>query len=213
MTNVATTVYSLKNPLEVSNYPMRKRSAAELAEYKRVLTQRKIEKAETEALRRLNLLDVHVEEEDETAEHEKDPSAANPADGTAADEEPEELVEADEEEVDEEAEEEAEANRILYTPQELTTLLRKRNQIILLTNEIFERKAQFNKEFEEVLTSKKQVIEKIKEKNARVLKICKELKITQELFEPRLATLEEPEQLLEVCIGQIYSVCDTYVVG
>lgn len=59
-------------------------------------------------------------------------------------------------------------------------------------------KDKFNKDFDEVLGLKEIEISRIIEKNNRILKIARDLKMEQTVVEPSLDSDEQPERLLVV---------------
>ena len=59
-------------------------------------------------------------------------------------------------------------------------------------------KETFNKEFEEVFRLKEAEIARIKEKNVRIRKIINQLQLDEELVQPSLLPVEQPESLLTV---------------
>ena len=56
----------------------------------------------------------------------------------------------------------------------------------------------FNKEFDECLRQKVIEISRIKERNMRIRKIARDLKLDEVIVEPSLDTDEDPEKLLTV---------------
>jgi len=65
-------------------------------------------------------------------------------------------------------------------------------------------KEQYNKDFDDVMKKKEQEINKIKEKNKRIIKITEDLSMPDKVFQPELGPIEKPEMLLvtndsEVC--------------
>lgn len=82
---------------------------------------------------------------------------------------------------------------------------KKRQQMILLENSIFNLKADFNKKLEELkLVRKIAIIELCNEKNARLAEINKELGIEEELFFPTIhEELEYPENYYKVHMEDI----------
>ncbi len=101
---------------------------------------------------------------------------------------------ADDEEVEED---------VLYTPLQLTTSQRKRTQVLLLEDQIREKRKVFNKHFEDMFGAKIDSIRKIQEKNQRIHKICAELHISEATEDPSMHVLETPEKLLEVADDEV----------
>jgi len=87
---------------------------------------------------------------------------------------------------------------LFYEAQELYTEPRKRMQIELLREMIFELKRQFNKEFGELEQYKEDQVFLIKEKNDQIRELLTNLKHEEELFEPPTHPLEMPEHIFEV---------------
>ncbi|XP_033756153.1 cilia- and flagella-associated protein 43-like [Pecten maximus] len=90
------------------------------------------------------------------------------------------------------------ANELFYSQFDLHTREQKTTQIILLEDAIHRIKLTFNKEFEEVYQRKLQDISKIKEKNKKIIKNMRDLSINEEIIEPELSVLENPESILTV---------------
>lgn len=73
---------------------------------------------------------------------------------------------------------------IIYEPFELYTDIRKRNQIEIIKNVIFELKKDFNREFEDLEKNKEDQLFVIKEKNDSIREILSNLKQKDNIFEP-----------------------------
>lgn len=73
---------------------------------------------------------------------------------------------------------------MLYEPFELFTDVRKRNQIELIKEVVFELKRDYNKEFVDLEKFKEDQGFAIKEKNEAITELLENLKQTEELFEP-----------------------------
>eukprot|EP00927_Polykrikos_kofoidii_P006002 TRINITY_DN12424_c0_g1_i1.p1 TRINITY_DN12424_c0_g1~~TRINITY_DN12424_c0_g1_i1.p1 ORF type:complete len:1741 (-),score=441.52 TRINITY_DN12424_c0_g1_i1:44-5266(-) len=86
----------------------------------------------------------------------------------------------------------------LYEPFELLTNSRRRLQIILLQSLAAEYRAAFNKLFKLGQAEKKDVIEQIQGKVARIRSILAELGIEEDVPEPKMHDLEDPEAVLNV---------------
>lgn len=82
---------------------------------------------------------------------------------------------------------------------------KKRQQMILLENSIFNLKSDFNKKLEELkLIRKTSIIELCKEKNQRLKEINQELGVEEELFLPKIdEILEYPEKHFEVSMEDL----------
>ncbi|XP_021355562.1 cilia- and flagella-associated protein 43-like isoform X2 [Mizuhopecten yessoensis] len=90
------------------------------------------------------------------------------------------------------------ANELFYSQFDLHTREQKITQIILLEDALHRIKLTFNKDFDEVYQRKLQDISKIKEKNKKIIKNMTDLSINEELIEPTLSVLENPESILTV---------------
>lgn len=78
------------------------------------------------------------------------------------------------------------------------TDVRKRNQIELIKQVVFDLKKDFNKEFLDLEKYKEDQSFAIKEKNELISELLENLKQTEELFEPEPHPLETPETILKV---------------
>ncbi|KAM6956299.1 cilia- and flagella-associated protein 43 [Aplochiton taeniatus] len=171
---------------EVKNYPMKERTWKELDDLHKVQTIRKIE-----------LVDVSLQQE---IFQEKSILATDK-----------------EEEEEEEGSEGAESSAItgslsaqyggtdcyLYKQFNLQSREHKINQITLLQDVIFKVKTAFNTEFAVVCKQKEQEINRVKEKNRRLMEIMAELDIKEKLWEPSLSDNERPERALTVGDSEI----------
>ena len=92
---------------------------------------------------------------------------------------------------------------ILYEPFELYTVKRKRIQIELLREVVFELKRDFNEEFKELENQKKEHIFYIKEKNEIIKDLLESLQQPIELDEPQPHLLEDPEHILEITEDEV----------
>ena len=70
--------------------------------------------------------------------------------------------------------------------------------VLIVQGLVHSMKEKFNKDFEEVLKFKEIEIARILEKNSRILKISRDLKVEQTVVEPSLDSDEQPERLLVV---------------
>ena len=75
---------------------------------------------------------------------------------------------------------------------------RKRDQIVLIKNTIIHLKNAFNKEFDDVYSSKKQEITRIAERSDRIKQILQDLKSSDTVEIPKLLDIENPESYLVV---------------
>ena len=87
---------------------------------------------------------------------------------------------------------------LLYGSFELFTAGRKRMQILLLQDVIFQLKEEFNAEFETLEKQKEQQTEQIIDKNSRIRELLEELKERRDIFEPPERPEEHPERILKV---------------
>ncbi|XP_066549969.1 cilia- and flagella-associated protein 43 [Amia ocellicauda] len=164
---------------EVKNYPMKERTQREMEELERVKTLRRIEQADLSI----------VEDESKTA------------------------PQKDEDEGGEEAESPALMGSLsaqcgvlspdLYNQFELHTREQKINQIILLQDVIHNVKMAFNEEFDAVYKQKEEEMNRVKEKNRRIVEIMGDLGLKEMLWEPTLSVNERPERLFTVDDSEI----------
>ncbi|KAJ3398855.1 Cilia- and flagella-associated protein 43 [Chytriomyces hyalinus] len=94
---------------------------------------------------------------------------------------------------------------LLYSDLELTTDERKRIQIILLDEAINEIKVEFNTKFKDFFKVKKDEIMKIDDKNDRIATIMAELQTQEALFKPVLDDDEVPERIIEVNVSEVHA--------
>ena len=87
---------------------------------------------------------------------------------------------------------------LIYESYDLYTDPRKRMQIELLREVIFELKRDYNKEFESLEKFKEDSLFTIKEKNEMIKELLHNLKQEEEIFEPLSHPLEFPEHIFEV---------------
>lgn len=92
---------------------------------------------------------------------------------------------------------------ILYEPFELHTVKRKRAQIELLREVVFELKRDFNEEFKRLEKQKEEHIFMIKEKNEVIKDLLESLGQPIELDEPTAHILENPEHILEISPDEV----------
>lgn len=178
MEAVGRTLYGFAEKVEVSSYPLLRLTAGEKKELAHVLLHRKIEIAEQRSR------STRV-------------SAPRPApvDGTAA---PSLAATQDVKASGADDDEEIDETPTLYPALSLVTVQRKRDQIVLLRNQIREMKLAFNAQFDELFRAKEEERVKITERNGRIAEILAELKTSEPLYDPPTYMLEHPAQLLEV---------------
>jgi hypothetical protein len=87
---------------------------------------------------------------------------------------------------------------LIYEAYDLYPDPRKRMQIELLREVIFELKRDYNKEFESLEKFKEDSLFTIKEKNEMIKELLTNLKHEEEIFEPQGHPLEIPELIFEV---------------
>ena len=87
---------------------------------------------------------------------------------------------------------------LIYESFDLYTDSRKRMQIELLREVIFELKRDFNKEFESLEKFKEDSLFTIKEKNEMIKELLTNLKQEDDIFEPQSHPLEVPEHIFDV---------------
>lgn len=94
--------------------------------------------------------------------------------------------------------------RLLYSPLDLSGLLRKRQQMALLAAVIRERQAQFNEQVEKVKGAKETFIGRVRDINSRIKDICRDIDIdlsapgAEPPFEPQTAPGETDVDALTV---------------
>lgn len=87
---------------------------------------------------------------------------------------------------------------LIYDGYEIYTDTRKRMQIELLKEVVFELKRDFNKEFDSMEKFKDDQIYLIKEKNELIKELLHNLKQDEDIFEPQPHLLEIPEHIFDV---------------
>ena len=81
---------------------------------------------------------------------------------------------------------------------------RKRQQMVLLENSIFNLKVEFNRKVEELKIQKVEIFEQVKAQNERIREINLELGQKEDLFEPKIdEVLEYPENFFNVTDKEI----------
>ncbi|XP_048745697.2 cilia- and flagella-associated protein 43-like isoform X3 [Ostrea edulis] len=184
-------IQSFFTSLEVSNFPMRKRSAATEKQLQIVSTRRKIQLADV-AARKAEL------------EASQKPGATPARESYRRDDEA-----ADVDEGDESGKEKPSTtgslgamygggSDLFFSQFDLHTRDQKVSQIVLLEDAIYRIKNTFNKEFDEVYQKKLSEISKIKDKNKRIVKILADLDLIEDVVQPVLSIYEDPESLLTV---------------
>uniref|UniRef100_A0A8C7L493 Cilia- and flagella-associated protein 43 n=1 Tax=Oncorhynchus kisutch TaxID=8019 RepID=A0A8C7L493_ONCKI len=160
---------------EVKNYPMKERTQQELDELHRVESMRKIERADSnEILEKKTKTTTEEEEEEEGREME----SASLTGSLSA--------------------QYGGSNPYLYNQFNLHIREQKINQITLLQDVIYKVKTAFNTDFKGVHKQKEQEINRVKDKNRRIMEIMSELDHKMKLWEPSLSDNERPERALSV---------------
>ncbi len=170
---------AFEKKLEVLNFPLRRKTAAEQRILARVLATRQREQCEARALATYHASRMHTfaPRESMWVDNLTPMAGGRHGDGSVA------AMSADEEA----------AVAALYNPLHLHSALRKRAQIVLLQDLIFHFKARFNREFDDLLHGKADEIAKIAERNAKISKIAAELHIAVILTPIVYHASEHPE--------------------
>ena len=92
---------------------------------------------------------------------------------------------------------------LIYDAYDLYTNPRKRMQIELLKEVIFEMKRDFNKEFDALERFKEDQLFLIKDKNEQIKELLTNLKQEEEIFEPQPHILENPDSIFEIKDSEI----------
>ncbi|KAJ3099331.1 Cilia- and flagella-associated protein 43 [Phlyctochytrium planicorne] len=160
--------------IEVTNFPISKRSEEEKARVARIKLLRKVQLLfafATKPKKNLNrIVDLSDEIDDGAEANPEQPKTAPAAS------EPFKL----------------DSKAMLYDPLELTTNERRRFQMTLL------KETEFNNKFKDFVKLKSDEIIKIEDKNERILAIINELQITETIFHPSLDEDEVPERIIKV---------------
>eukprot|EP00929_Paragymnodinium_shiwhaense_P022591 TRINITY_DN14393_c0_g1_i1.p1 TRINITY_DN14393_c0_g1~~TRINITY_DN14393_c0_g1_i1.p1 ORF type:complete len:1735 (-),score=585.53 TRINITY_DN14393_c0_g1_i1:78-5282(-) len=226
-------ISSLMSNLQVSNYPERIVSEEETGTTRKLRLLRKVEKLEADMERDAALeSDVILNADDFTTGDEqyivnwwaagapkspkkKGAPGASPTEGggEAGEGEKEEGEGGGEEAGKEDAakkaaaaagkENEPEDQKYLYNPFELVTNTRRRFQIHLLQSLAADYRSSFNKLFSECQAVKKDTMATIQEKVKRMRAILAELQIKEEVPEPNVPDLEDPNSVLNVKDSEI----------
>lgn len=101
--------------------------------------------------------------------------------------------------------------RLLYSPLDLSGLVRKRQQMSLLAAVIRERQAQFNEQVEKVKGAKDNFVSRVRDINSRIKDICRDIDVdlaapgAEPLFEPQTAPGETDVDALTVKPEEIHA--------
>ncbi|CAG5125993.1 unnamed protein product, partial [Candidula unifasciata] len=180
-------IQAFNSPLEVTNFPLRERSAETLKMIKTVSTRRKIEMREAEARKQIAEVSYKMSMPDEEGETEE--ASESGADHLSLSGSLGAQCGGD--------------NELFYNQFDLHCREQKIGQIILIEDAIHRIKEAFNKEFDEVYSKKEQEITKVKEKNKRISKIIDYLGLDEGILEPTMSVAEKPELLFEVDESEI----------
>ncbi|KAM3925380.1 cilia- and flagella-associated protein 43 [Leptodactylus fuscus] len=174
-------IMSFHTDNEVTNYPLKERTAKELEDIEKVLNVKKTESIDLKI--RKEIVEVQAKigtEEEEEAEEETEKSHDSVSlIGSLSDQYGGDISN-------------------LYSQLEMHSREEKINQIILLQDIIYNVKAAFNKEFEVFYRQKEQEVTRVNERNQRIREIMAELNIQEKLIEPKLSDNEKPERALTV---------------
>ncbi|XP_040261533.1 cilia- and flagella-associated protein 43 isoform X2 [Bufo bufo] len=179
-------VMSFHTEHEVTNYPLKERTAKELEDIARVLNVKKTESVDLKI--RKEIVEVQAKigtDEEEEVEEETD----NSHDATSL--------------IGSLSDQYGGDTSNLYSQLEMHSREEKINQIILLQDIIYTVKTGFNKEFDVVYRQKEQEVTRVNERNQRILEIMSELNIQEKLIEPKFTDNEKPERALTVDDSEI----------
>lgn len=179
--------------LEVSNYPMRSRTAAELAELSHVVKMRKVEIAEEQA--RQEIVEVDVKTQQATLLDEEDPYDLEDIEKSERSEGPA-LVGSFGAQF-------GGGSDVFYAQFQLNTRERKQNQIILLQDAVYRIKQNLNEKFNAIFKQKESEVTKIIDKNKRIRKILEDIDMEECLLKPEWHMSEKPEMLLTVSDSEV----------
>ncbi|TPX48272.1 hypothetical protein SeMB42_g03068 [Synchytrium endobioticum] len=156
---------------EINNYSVRKRSAEELARINRVILMRRTQLVMNAAIKvsGSNENEVYKLQPWETVKHQDLPDVSKLT-----------------------------TKQLLYDPTELTSVEKRVQQILLLSEVALDVKMEFNARFREVAKTKRDEITRIEEKNDRIAEIMADLQIQEPIFHPSLDDAEVPERVIEV---------------
>uniref|UniRef100_T1IMG4 Cilia- and flagella-associated protein 43 n=1 Tax=Strigamia maritima TaxID=126957 RepID=T1IMG4_STRMM len=96
-------------------------------------------------------------------------------------------------------------NPYLHSQFELYTRDQKRSQIVLLQDLVRKIKEQFNKMYNDIVTKKETVFQKIQEKNTRMRQIVEDISLPTKLWSPEWTSDEKPEKCLVVLDSEMKS--------
>lgn len=201
METVGRTIYAFGEGLEVANYPLARPDARHEMDLRRVLLLRRIETAEHRSrhgprspVPLLSSANAFVFSTQPGPPEQKSSTSEALSLVSHPVEAPTPTTNGPSFHNDEEEEEEGGA----FNPLSLITSQRKRDQVVLLKQQVRVMKASFNKQFDDVCRAKEDERAKITERNQRIQEIMDELKIAEALFVPPPFLLENPHLLLEV---------------
>jgi len=101
---------------------------------------------------------------------------------------------------------EDEESDLLFHPLAVFPRNRQITQICLLSQKIERMKTRFNMSFDRLLDNKRGIVETIAGNNKRLNDIIEELKMPEELFQPKMHGEENPDEILSVKDSEIQSV-------
>ncbi|XP_069620079.1 cilia- and flagella-associated protein 43 [Ranitomeya imitator] len=179
-------VVSFHTEHEVTNYPLKERTAKELEDIARVLNVKKTESLDLKIRKEIVEVQAKIgaEDEEEVEEETEQSQDTTSLIGSLSDQYGGDTSN-------------------LYSQLEMHSREEKINQIILLQDIIYKVKIGFNKEFEVVHKQKEQEVSRVKERNQRILEIMSELNIQEKLMEPKFTDNEKPERALTVDDSEI----------
>ncbi|XP_055758385.1 cilia- and flagella-associated protein 43 isoform X1 [Salvelinus fontinalis] len=169
---------------EVKNYPMKERTQQELDELHRVESMRKIERADSNLQQEILEKNSKTTAEEEEEEEGREMESASLTGSLSA--------------------QYGGSNPYLYNQFNLHIREQKINQITLLQDVIYKVKTAFNTDFKGVHKQKEQEINRVKDKNRRIMEIMSELDLKRKLWEPSLSDNERPERALSVEDSEIH---------
>ncbi|XP_073422213.1 cilia- and flagella-associated protein 43 isoform X2 [Dendrobates tinctorius] len=179
-------VVSFHTEHEVTNYPLKERTAKELEDIARVLNVKKTESLDLKIRKEIVEVQAKIgaEDEEEVEEETEQSHDTTSLIGSLSDQYGGDTSN-------------------LYSQLEMYSREEKINQILLLQDIIYKVKIGFNKEFEVVHKQKEQEVSRVKERNQRILEIMSELNIQEKLMEPKFTDNEKPERALTVDDSEI----------
>ncbi|XP_069827504.1 cilia- and flagella-associated protein 43 isoform X2 [Dendropsophus ebraccatus] len=179
-------IVSFHTEQEVTNYPLKERTAKELEDIARVLNVKKTESVDRKIRKEIVEVQAKIgtEEEEEVEEETEKSHDTTSLIGSLSDQY-------------------GGNTSNLYSQLEMHSREEKINQIILLQDIIYNVKTSFNKEFEVAYRQKEQEVTRVNERNQRILDIMSELNIQEKLLEPKFTDSEKPERALTVDDSEI----------